>query len=152
MAQLKKVKNNLERAHRWEINMCKQESLNEAKRFVREAANNIQRAVTREYRTLLKQFVQFREKTWHIIDNMEDRGARIQAAEQLVSQTYPVYDSRYRADPDSPFKLYDCMKPALKEQIRVPEVFLAKDYLEDAGMQLLQLHDKFDLEKEDLTY
>ena len=44
------------------------------------------------------------------------------------------------------------MKPALKEQIRVPEVFLAKDYLEDAGMKLLQLEEKFDLEKEDLTY
>ena len=95
--------------------MCKQETMNEAKRFVREAANNIQKAVTREYRTLLKQFVQFREKTWHIIDNMEDRKERMKDAEQLVCQTYPVYDSRYRADPDSPFKLYDCIVPALKE-------------------------------------
>ena len=36
--------------------------------------------------------------------------------------------------------------------MRVPEALLPKGYIEDAGMQLIQLQEKFDLEKEDLVY
>ena len=45
---------------------------------------------------------------------MNDYGFRMLDAEKVASQSYPVYDFRYRADPESPFRLYDCVTPALK--------------------------------------
>ena len=101
-----------------------------------ESAKNIAKAVSREYRSLLKQFVKFRETTWTVIDNMQDYGDRMEHAEMLVCQTYPIYDNRYRSDPDSPFRLYDCLAPALKQHIPVPEILLPKGYLADHEMQM----------------
>ena len=80
---------------------------------------------------------------------MQDYGNRMKLAEQLVSQTYPVYDSRYRSDPDSPFRLYDCLAPALKQHIPVPEVLLPKSYLVDIGMQMKNHREKLAIEKLD---
>ena len=81
---------------------------------------------------------------------MKDYGDRVEHAEQLVCQTFPVYDCRYRSDPDSPFRLYDCLAPALKEHIPVPEILLPKSYLVDIGMQIKYHRDKQALEKEGL--
>ena len=61
--------------------MCKHEAEQEAKKFVIEAANKIMKQVSREYRSLLKQFISFREKTWSVIDNMKDYGDRMEYAE-----------------------------------------------------------------------
>ena len=61
--------------------MCKYEAEQEAKKFVIEAANKIMKQVSREYRSLLKQFISFREKTWSVIDNMKDYGDRMECAE-----------------------------------------------------------------------
>ena len=80
---------------------------------------------------------------------MQDYGNRMKLAEQFVSQTYPVYDSRYRSDPDSPFRLYDCLAPALKQHIPVPEVLLPKSYLVDIGMQMKNHREKLAIEKLD---
>ena len=33
------------------------------------------------------------------------------SAELMNAQEYPVYEQRYKADPENPFKLFDCMKP-----------------------------------------
>ena len=71
-------------------------------------------------------------------------------AEKLVSQTYPVYDSRYRFDPDSPFRLYDCLAPALKQHIPVPEIFLPKGYKADIQMQMKYHREKLAKEKLDM--
>ena len=57
-------------------------------------------------------------------------------AEKLVCQTYPVFDSRYRLDPDSPFRLYDCLVPALMQHMPVPEIHLPKGYTADIQMQM----------------
>ena len=55
---------------------------------------------------------------------------------------FPVYDYRYRADPDSPFRLYDCLAPALKKNVRVPEVFLPEDYKIDKVLMAKYHFDK----------
>ena len=41
---------------------------------------------------------------------------------------------RYRADPDSPFRLYDCLVPQLKEHVKVPDALLPKGYSKDWAM------------------
>ena len=61
-----------------------------------------------------------------------------------------MYDCRYRSDPDSPFRLYDCLAPALKEQIPVPEILLPKSYIVDIGMQIKYYREEQALRKEDL--
>ena len=81
---------------------------------------------------------------------MQDYGNRMELAEMLVCQTYPVYDSRYRSDPDSPFRLYDCLAPALKQHIPVPEILLPKSYLVDIGMQMKYLREEVVIEKLDV--
>ena len=68
-------------------------------------------------------------------------------AEALVASSYPVYDYRYWADPESPFHLYDCLKPALKKHIRVPEALLPKDFLPDMKLIRQYEHEKFVLQK-----
>ena len=81
---------------------------------------------------------------------MQDYGDRMEHAEKLVCQTFPVYDSRYRSDPDSPFRLYDCLAPALKQHIPVPEILLPKGYLADIGMQMKYHREKLAIEKIDI--
>ena len=82
---------------------------------------------------------------------MQDYENRMKHAEKLVCQTYPVYDSRYRSDPDSPFHLYDCLAPALKQHIPVPEILLPKSYLVDIGMQMKYHREKLAIEKLDFS-
>ena len=130
--------------------MCKYNAGIEARKFVRNEAKNIMKAVTREFRYLLQQFIGFREKTWNVIDNINDHRDRMAYAERLVSQTFPVYDNRYRSDPDSPFRLYDCLVPALKEHVRVPEALLPRGYLTDIGLQFQCFREKQDLDKDDI--
>ena len=57
-------------------------------------------------------------------------------AEEITASTFPVYDYRYRADPDSPFRLYDCMAPALKKHLRVPEALLPSGYVQDFTLMM----------------
>ena len=72
----KSLKAKLQKAHQWELKTVKQKAELESKEFVVKAANDIQRAVTREYRSILKQFIAFREMTWAAIDNIKDYGDR----------------------------------------------------------------------------
>ena len=67
---------------------------------------------------------------------MKDYGIRMVDAEQLAVQQYPVYDYRYRADPDSPFRLYDCLAPALKEHERVPDAMLPHGFSTDIRLMM----------------
>lgn len=86
------------------------------------------KAVTREYKILLRQFIAFRDKTWAVIDNLKDYGGRMLMAETLATQAFPVYDYRYKTDTNSPFQLYNCITPALKKHVRVPLALLPKNY------------------------
>ena len=42
-------------------------------------------------------------------------------AEMISSMQFPVYDYRYRADPKSPFNLYQALEPALVHDRLVPK-------------------------------
>lgn len=57
-------------------------------------------------------------------------------AEQLVANTYPVYEQRHGSDPKNPIQLYDCMAPALKEYVRVPLHFYPFTHAQDIEMRL----------------
>ena len=58
----------------------------QAVEFVKSASQKIMKAVTREYRELLQQYLDFREQTWTVIDGIKDYGDRMVKAEQLTSQ------------------------------------------------------------------
>ena len=70
-------------------------------------------------------------------------------ADALVATSYPVYDYRYWADPDSPFRLYDCLNPALKQHVRVPEALVPKSYLVDMKLSMQIEREKIELNNED---
>ena len=57
-------------------------------------------------------------------------------AEAIAAQSYPVYEQRLSADAQSQFRLYDCLVPTLKHQLRVPKSLLPKDYQADLKLQI----------------
>lgn len=114
----------------------------EALEFVKDAGKQISKTVTREYKILLRQFIAFRDKTWSVIDDLKDYGSRMLLAETLASQAFPVYDFRYKADPDSPFRLYNCLTPALKKHVRVPEALLTRGYAKDTSLMITYQREK----------
>jgi len=48
--------------------------------------------MSKEYQSLVKQFIKFREKTWGIIDVMTDYSDRMLVAEKIQAQSYPIYE------------------------------------------------------------
>ena len=86
---------------------------------------SIMKSVTKEFHVLLQQFITFRTDTWAVIEELKTYGEKMMMCETIASMQFPVYDFRYKADPDSPFRLYSCLKPDLKEKDLVP-----KDVLE----------------------
>ena len=66
-------------------------------------------------------------------------------ADTLAAQGFPVYDYRYRADPESPFRLYDCLAPALKKHVRVPKEMLPPDYAIDMRLYMIYNREKMAL-------
>jgi len=82
----------------------------------------------------VKQHLRFRGNTWTIIDEMNDCSDRMYQAERVVAQTFPVYESRYKTDAHTPFKLFDCLVPELRKHFRVPIAMLPKGYDTDIKM------------------
>ena len=62
---------------------------------------------------------------------LKEDAKQLKMAELLAASCFPVYDHRYRADPESPFRLYDCLTPAIKAHVRVPEAILPQNYVID---------------------
>ena len=67
---------------------------------------------------------------------MNDCSDRMYTAERVVAQTFPVYESRFKTDAHTPFKLFDCLVPELKKHFRVPIAMLPKGYDTDIKMQI----------------
>lgn len=63
---------------------------------------------------------------------------------------FPVYDFRYRADPDSPFCLYDCLVPALKKHVRVPEPLLPTGYGNDIKLLITYNRERLALKRDNI--
>lgn len=93
--------------------------------------------MTREHQNLIKQFIDFKRKTWGYIEETKDCFNKMKIAEQTVAQTYPVYDHRLLCDPKSPFRLYDCLRPTLNEELRIPrELFELNSHREDIKLKI----------------
>ena len=58
------------------------------------------------------------------------------AAELMNAQQYPVYEQRYKADPDNPLSLFDCMKPQLHGYIQKPIQMLPQTHRYDLKWQI----------------
>ena len=44
----------------------------DAIKFVHKASEDVRRALTKEFQLVLKQFVDFKNNTWHTIDHIKD--------------------------------------------------------------------------------
>ena len=64
--------------------------------------------------------------TWDKLDNQIEYSRRMKRAEQGISQSFPISEHRYMSDPISPFKLYNCLVPVLKDRSKHPELNEAK--------------------------
>ena len=76
---------------------------------------------------------------WTKIDKLKSYGDKMMQSEILAAMQFPIYDFRYKADPDSPFQLYNCLKPQLKEDILAPKDMLAifqTNYVKDNNLAL----------------
>ena len=57
----------------------------ESKEYVKESADKIMKEVSREYRFLLRQFMDFRKRTWDVIDCLKDYGDRVHLSEKMAA-------------------------------------------------------------------
>ena len=78
---------------------------------MKNASIDVEKALTKEIQIVLKQQLKFEKETWTVINEVQDWKGRMIAAELMNAQEYPVYEQRYKADPDNPLSLFDCMKP-----------------------------------------
>ena len=142
----------MKKAHIWEMNTLKRFAEEDARLYINNACQQICKEATKEYKNILKQFIKFRQDTWSVIDqiNLDEHQDKHQnkMGQLLAAQNFPVYDYRYRADPDSPFRLYDCLAPALKRHVRVPAALLPPGYLVDAKLSMVYHREKLASKKE----
>ena len=93
--------------------------------------------MSREHQALIRQFIEFRTKTWEFIESLKESGHKMMLAERAVAQAYPVYDYRLLTDQFSPFKLYDCLKPELYENMKKPvEIYENHSHAEDIKLKI----------------
>lgn len=73
-----------------------------------------------------------------MIDKIQDYEDRVKIAEKMSAQTYPISESRYKADNLTPFRLYDCLVPNLKDHIPFADVIRPTpvNYMADLGVQV----------------
>ena len=84
--KLLELQRKLVKQHQSEVKQIKFRSGLECIDFVTNAAKPIMKACTLEYRNLLTQFIDFRQKTWNIIDTLTDYSDRMVVAEQTIAQ------------------------------------------------------------------
>ena len=104
-------KRKLEKHHKIEIKNVKKVTTQLAIDFVKNSSEDIQKNLTKEHKQLLTQFIDFKRRTWTIIDELTDCRERMTTAELIACQSYPVYEQRHAADPKHPLRLYNCLKP-----------------------------------------
>ena len=134
--KLMEQKKQLQKFHEADMKKIRFTAELDAVEFVKRSAKDIMYSINKEYQALNKQFVRFRETTWTHIDRINENGERMVAAELGVAQSFPVYEQRLNADPKSPFRLFDCLIPAMRQHVRIPEAILPKRYVTDIKLQI----------------
>ena len=105
--------------HKIQIKNAKEIAKMNAVKFVKKASDDVANALTKEFQTVLKQFVDFKNNTWYTIDHIKDCEGRMRNAEMAVGQAYPIYEYRYKLDTDyeNACRKFDCLKPLLEEHM-----------------------------------
>ena len=68
---------------------------------------------------------------------MNESANKMVIAEKIAAATYPVYDYRLLTDQYSPFRLYDCLKPVLFENLKKPiEIYENYTHAEDIKLKI----------------
>ena len=57
---------------KWEISKIQKHAEQNALKFVKESAEAITKSINREYKYIIKQFLNFREETWKILKTLKD--------------------------------------------------------------------------------
>lgn len=138
--QLALQKKVLQKAQRIEIKNVKRITMQETITFVKRVTGDICKALTQEHQGLLKQFVAFREFTWTELNAMKDCELRLEVAEKLVAETFPVYEQRYASDPSNPLIKYDCLAPEIRQRLRVPYQIYDTSHVEDISLRISLKH------------
>ena len=108
-------KRSVTKAHEVDLKNTKHLAVSEAKEFVKFATNDIQDAFTKEIRTIVEQFINFKKRTWTEIDIMRNCETSMVIAEKLAVQQHPLYEQVHAYDPRNPLRAFDCLKPRLYE-------------------------------------
>ena len=123
----------------------------ESVKFIKKASINIMKAVTKEFHLLISQFIDFRTNTWQIIDDLKDYSDRMKKAELVAAMQFPIYDFRYRSDPDCPFRLYHCLTPVLKQHKKIPAGLVEQGYINDLDLRLRLRESKYNLRRDKIN-
>lgn len=86
------MKRTMTLAHKTELRRVQTAAEYIAVKFVKDQGKYITREITKEFKSILRQFVDFRRKTWTLLDKIAEQGKELTKTETCICMTYPVYD------------------------------------------------------------
>ena len=70
---------------------------------------------TRNHHKVIRQFIEFKNRTLEDIKTKEEYAERVWQAESALALKNPIFDAEYALDENNPLSLYDCYLPQLED-------------------------------------
>ena len=83
--------------------------------FVKEQNASVTKLFTEHHHKLIKQFLDFKERTLDILKKNEELEETVGYLEKSLALKSPVMEAEFATDERSALSLYDCLVPMLKE-------------------------------------
>ena len=112
---LNKQVNSLSKAHKQQLKNVEAVTLAEASKFIKNHAEKIARALTREHHKIIQQFLDYKDRIDYFINGLNEAQTRMVTAEMISALKNQIYEAEYATSEDNPLKLFDCLVPKLKE-------------------------------------
>ena len=92
--------------------------MDNAREMLKERGDQLVKLLTRTHHKVLQDFLVFKERNDKLIDERETLLTRWVECEKALALRTPVREAEYALDDWTPFRLYDCLLPMIKEKRR----------------------------------
>ena len=86
--------------------------------YLKEQVQKVTDMMTKEHRKVIKQFINFRNRSEADLKRAEQLRVEVTVLEQRLAMRSPTHEAEFALDERTPLSLYDCLTPKLKEHRR----------------------------------
>ena len=86
--------------------------------FIRKKTIDVTKHLTRQHRSFINQFLDFKERTDKKLQWADEIGSNVAALETMIAMKTPVMEAEHVLDERNKFHFFDCLIPKLKEHRR----------------------------------